>query len=152
MRDDFHEKNPIEFTIHYEECLSIFFILIHHKNKVTTPVTALLFFTSSFAAFLCFAWPSQRFLVLPICWVANELQFLNAKKTGIFHNKRVDMRHATWRSPQAVHVAWEQPLPLGAHVVSETKVSGIRWRANQLVWNSKLSNVNIMGFTLLTWT
>ena len=34
----------------------------------------------------------------------HEIQFLNAKKTGMFHNKRVDMRHATWRTPQAVQV------------------------------------------------
>ena len=56
------------------------------------------------------------------------------------------MRHGDHLRQSMLH---ENNLPLGAHVVSETKVSGIRWRANQLVWNSKLSNVNIMGFTYL---
>ena len=34
----------------------------------------------------------------------HEFEFLNAKKTGMFRNKRVDIRHATWRTAQAVQV------------------------------------------------
>ena len=34
----------------------------------------------------------------------HELHFLNATKIGMFRNKCVDMRHATWRTPQAVQV------------------------------------------------
>ena len=41
------------------------------KNKVTPPVTALLFFHLFSRRFFCVAWPSQRFLCLPICSVAH---------------------------------------------------------------------------------
>ena len=41
------------------------------KNKVTPPVTALLFFHLFIRRFLCLSQPSQRFLGLPICSVAH---------------------------------------------------------------------------------
>ena len=36
--------------------------------------------------------------------IMNLNSYINAKKTGMFRNKRVDIRHATWRTAQAVQV------------------------------------------------